>query len=450
MAAKMNRRWRLKLLAGSIGATLLLNSATAGAVGLLQAYDAALKNDPTYRGAFFENEAGKENKILGRAGLLPNIFGNLNISRNVSDVTAPGFDGLDTTHPKYLSRVEDVELHQTVFNLDAYARYKQGAAQSKYAAAQFDSMRQDLILRVTGAYLDVLLNDEQLRLARTQRDMYTEQRKVNDHLFEKGEGTKTDMIETQSRLDVAEAQILEAQDALANARVTLAGIIGQDVDGVDGLAANFRIMVLPVDGFDGWKELALKNNPDLQAQTFAIEAARQELNKDRAGHAPRVDFVASYSKNTSQSIDTYNQDSTVRSIGFQVNIPLYAGGAVSAQARQAAANVGKARADLDAKTDKALVDLRKQYNLVVSSVAKIAALSKAVDSATLLITATEQSIKGGVRINLDLLNAQQQLITAKRDLAQARYNYLIGTMRLRADAGTLTIDDVREVGGYFR
>ena len=439
-----------RVLSLACGAAFMLNSGAASAIGLLQAYDAALKNDPTYRGAFFEKEAGEEYKNIGRAGLLPSLSANYSGSKAHSNLTEPTPIGPVTSPLKYISRTEVVELRQSILNLDGIARYKQGVAQSQYSVAQFDSMRQDLILRVTGAYLDALFAEEQLNLATAQRDLYAEQRRVNDQLFKKGEGTKTDMIETQSRLDLAEAQILEAKDNVNNARVTLAGMIGMEVDGVDGLGPTFRIMDSTVDGFDGWKELALKNSPDLQAQRFAIESAHQEINKNKAGHAPRVDFVASYSKDASQSITAYNQDSNTRSIGVQISIPLYAGGGVSAQVRQASANYNKAQADLDAKTDKVLVDLRKQYNTVISSVPKINALMKAVDSASLLIKATEQSIRGGVRINLDLLNAQQQLFTNKKDLAQTRYSYLLAVMRLRAGAGILSTDDVREVAQYFR
>jgi protease secretion system outer membrane protein len=140
----------------------------------------------------------------------------------------------------------------------------------------------------------------------------------------------------------------------------------------------------------------------------------------------------------------------VRSVGVQLTVPLYAGGAVSAASRQALANEERARFEMEGRTSKVLLDLRKDYDAVASSVARIGALVKAVDAASLLIEATTQSIKGGVRINLDLLTAQEQLYTARRDLAQARYAYLLATLRLRAGAGTLTSDDVREIGANFR
>lgn len=440
-------------LAGLVtGAVMLLaQSGNAGAINLVQAYEAALQNDPTFRSATHDYEAGIENRILGRSNLLPNVSANYSNSKVKADVDAVvGGVTTPTNHLEYSSKVAAVQLRQPLFNLDGLARYKQGLSQSDYATAQFAFRKQDLILRLTTAYTDALFAGTQLRLAEVQRDVYVEQRSVNNRLFEKGEGTKTDMLETQARLDVAEAQVLEARDNVETTRATLAGIVGREIDGLNDVVENFRISPDATRGFADWKDIALKENPEIAALGFAIETARQEVNKNRAGHAPRLDFIASYSKNNSDTLNTYNQNSTQKAVGIQLTIPLYSGGAVSASTRQAVANQEKAKSDLQATTDRVLVELRKQYALVNSSVSRLRALDKAVASGTLLITATEQSIKGGVRINLDLLNAQQQLYTTKRDQAQARYNYLLGLLRLRAAAGVLDIDALREVAGYFR
>lgn len=443
-------RWLAQCVAAACATGLLLHGGQAGAIGLLQAYQAALQNDPTYQSAVHDNEAGQQNRYIGRAALLPQVSADYSNSHNRADVDASDNEGgSQLTHPVYNSHVAEVSLRQSIINFDGLARMRQGAAQSDYATAQFGLRRQEMILRVAGAYMDALLSSEQLRLAQVQRDTYLEQKKVNDRLFDKGEGTKTDMLETQSRLDLAEAQVIEARDNVQTSRATLAGIVGEEVTALDELAPGFH--VAPVgNGYEAWKEQALSGNPEIVSARFAIESAHQEVNKDRAGHAPRLDFVASYAKNTAQTIDTYNQTSTVRSIGIQLTVPLYAGGGVVATTRQAVAGQEKAKSDLQATTDKVLVELHKEYSLVLSSASRISALDKAVESSLLLIKATEQSIKGGVRINLDLLNAQQQLYTAQRDLAQARYNYLIALLRLKAAGGSLEGSDLIDMAAYFR
>ncbi|MCU6496675.1 TolC family outer membrane protein [Rugamonas sp. A1-17] len=446
----MKRTPALRTLAGAMLAAALLASGQASALSLMQAYEAALSNDPTYRGAVQDANSGKENAILGRSNLLPQLSASYSASRVHADQTAPDFFGaMKTTHPVYLSHSSTVQVRQPLFSLDAWARYKQGLAQAKYSGQVFDLRGQEMILRVCGAYLDALFATEQVALAQGQRDVYAEQQKVNDHLFEKGEGTKTDMLETQSRVDLAEAQVLEALDNQQNALANLATLIGGDIDALDQPRSDFRIAPLPEGGYEELKRRALAINPDLQSQLTAIEASKQEINKARAGHTPRVDFIGSYSKSNADTLNTYNQESTQRAIGVQVNIPLYSGGAVSAQSRQAVAGLEKARADLQVKTDRVLTDLKKNYASVVSSAARIHALDKAVESAKLLVEATKKSIVGGVRINLDLLNARQQLYISQRDLAQARYNYLNSLLKMRSDVGTLGVDDVREIAGYF-
>lgn len=445
---------RLKAVALALGASLSLCHTQASAMGLMQAYQAALQSDPTYRSAFFDSEAGKENRVIARAGLLPVIGANYSASQNRADIEAQGFDiiGRPTktlTHPKYISRVESISLRQSVLNLEGIARYRQGVAQSNFSGSRFDAQAQEVILRVTGAYFDVLFNMDQLALATAERDMYAEQKQVNERLFKQGEGTRTDVLETLARLDLAETRLIETGDNLAAARNTLAALVGGGAEVLDPLTPDFRPMSVG-ENIEDLKELALRNNPELQALQFSVEASRLEISKSRSGHAPRVDFVASYSKNASETLNTYNQESTVRSIGVQVNIPLYQGGQISAVSRQAAAGYEKAKADLQARTDKLLVDLRKDHGLVLSGERKIGALLAAVASSSELVQATKQSIKGGVRINLDLLNARQQLFTSQRDLAQARYAYLLAQMRVKSAVGGLDVDEVRKVAAYFR
>jgi protease secretion system outer membrane protein len=451
IATKMTYRGTLRHLAFAVGAACALCTGSAQAITLQQAYQAALQNDPTYRMNYYENEAAKENSILGRSLLLPNISANYSANKNRADQTTHFTNGPDSLiHPDYTSRSSSIQVRQPLVNLDAIARYRQGKVQTAQGAAQFAANTGEVALRVIGAYLDALYASEQLSLALVQRDVYREQQAVNTRLFEKGEGTKTDMLETQARLDLAEAQVLEAQDTLTAQRNTLEGVIGMDPGTLDTLSPNFRFAPLKPATYDDWKAIALANNHDLEAATLAVENARLEIQKAKAGHAPRLDLVASYSKDNAASLNTYNQDTVNRAIGVQLSVPLYSGGSVSAQARQAVAGYERAKADLDGRTSKIMVELRKAHSLVVSSVARVDALVKAVDSGKLLMKATEQSIKGGVRINLDLLNAQQQLYTSQRDLAQARYSYLLGILRLRAAAGTLSGSDVSEIAAYFR
>jgi protease secretion system outer membrane protein len=441
----------LRRVAIAVGAFCALHAGAASAISLRQAYEAALQNDPVFRMNFYENESAKENRVLGRAALLPNISASYSASRNRADIESLDVLGrTSVTHPKYISRSAIVQLRQPIVNLEAIARYRQGVAQTKLGAEVFEANTGEVALRVLGAYSDALFAEDQLALSQVQRNMYAEQQKVNQRLFEKGEGTRTDMLETQARLDLSEAQLLEARDNLKAQRTVLEAVIGMDPGALDKLGPDFRFESLSPSTFEEWKAIALVNNHDLAAARLQVEVARLEIGRQRSGHAPRLDLVATYSKGDSESLNTYTQDTVNRTIGIQLNVPIYAGGAVNATTRQAAAGYERAKADLDVKTNKVLLELRKAHDLTASSVARVAALVKSTESGKELMKATEQSIKGGVRINLDLLNAQQQMVTSQRDLAAARYSYLIGLVRLRAAAGTLDADNMRQIAAYFR
>jgi protease secretion system outer membrane protein len=440
---------------GALALAAALAAGQAGAVTLQQAYEAALKNDPTYRMSFYDKEASRENAIIGRSYLMPSVQASLSSSRNVADTDTLGYDIIGrperrVDHPRYISRSNVVQMRQPILNLEGIARYRQGKVQARQGEAAFAAGTDEVTVRVVSAYMDALFADDQVALSKVSRDMYAEMMKVNQRLFEKGEGTKTDMLETQARLDLAEAQLTEAQDNAVAARETLAGIIGMDPGPLDRLGDGFRPTTVAPGAFETWEQTAREHNHELAAARLAAENARLDIDRNRAGHYPRVDFIAAYSKGDAESINTYTQNSVNRTVGLQVNIPIYQGGAINATTRQAAAVYARAQSDVDARTSKVMVELRRAHSLVLSSVRKIEALEKAVASGKLLMTATEQSIKGGVRINLDLLNAQQQLYTSQRDLAQARYSYLIALMRLRAAAGTLDSSAVREVAAYFR
>ncbi|QRX84536.1 TolC family outer membrane protein [Glaciimonas sp. PAMC28666] len=425
----------------------------AAPLTLLGAYQAALQNDPTYRGAIYENQAGQENKNIGRSYLLPKVAltyaTNVNQTEIVTTQLYQGQNYSTATNPSYVGMNAALTLRQPIINFEALSLYKQSLAKANYSTAQFAARGQDLVLRVVGAYADAQYTEDQLKLAVAQRDAYQEQQVVNDRLLKSGEGTVTDQLETQARSSLAEAQVIEAQDNLATARNTLGGIVGLPVTELAPLNKNFKLLPIQPTTFDEWQNMAMRENAEIVALNASVEVARQEINRQRSGHAPAMDFVASYGRQKSASTNTYNQDTKVGTIGIELTIPLFSGGYVSASTRQAVANYEKVRSDLDVKISQLSIELHKQYGLILSSSPRINALIKSTESARLLITATRESIKGGTRINLDLLNAEQQLYTSERDLALARYNYLLAYLRLRNAAGTLATQDLMDVSASF-
>jgi protease secretion system outer membrane protein len=445
----MNTSWNKRLIVVTLG--MAFASLPAHALNLMQAYKFALNNDPQFRAAKAENQAGQEYQNIGMASLRPTVQYSYSTSKNKGELgSMQGFPArFMVTDQDYRSTSKGFSLRQPLFNLDSYARYEQGLAQIAYSAAIFQAKHSDLMVRVLMAFSEAKYAEDQLNYYVAQRNAYLEQKNQNAQLFKNGEGTRTDSLETQAKLDVAEASVLEAKDSLQNARLILSDIIGIEVTQLDNLksgAISFNIGDL---SFDEWREIALNNNAEIVASKQALEIADKEIAKSRAAHAPKVELVASSMQSLSDTVATRGQDSSIRSLGVQLVIPVYSGGYASAVSKQSIANREKAKADSDAVKNKVLQELRKQFNALKSGSTKIDALQNSVQSAMLLIEATKQSIKGGVRINLDLLNAHQQLASVQRDLAMARYSYLVSFLKLKIAAGTVSSDDLMVVASYF-
>ncbi len=421
----------------------------ASALGLMEAYDAALTNDSVYRAAQHENEAGQQFKIIGRSNLLPNISANYAYNRNDSDITSSGNGFSRSENRNYNSENGAIQLRQPIINLESWARYRQGNLQTQLSDKQFLVRKQELIKRFFGLYANANYAEDVLALSVSQRDAFKTQEEANKLMAVRGEGTKTALIESQAKLGLSEAQVIESQDGVTDARNALAAMLGKEVTNLDALSNSFKVQSLEQSDYEALKNIALENNPEIAAQRESVELAYQEIRKNRAGHVPRLDAVASISKSKSDSTSTFNQDIETKSIGLQLNVPIYSGGSVSASTAQAEANHKKAQDDLETKTNEVLLDLRKQHNVVLSSTLKIEALKQSVESAELLVTATKKSLIGGVRTNLDVLDARKQLFEAKRDLSLARYNYLVAFINLKKAAGTLTVADLEKIAPNF-
>lgn len=427
-------------------------SGSVQALGLLDAYDLALRNDPTFQAAIQEREAGEENRIIGRAGLLPNLYWSYNNSRNESEVTQSTAVGNVTSDRDYRSYASTLTLQQPLLDYEAYARYRQGAAQALFADERFRSKSQELAVRVLSAYSQALLAQERIELSRAQKRAYAERLQLNERLLKGGEGTRTDVLETQARLSLAQAEEIESLDTQDAALRELEAIVGQplQIDELAPLTRQFEIPPLAPNRFETWREMAMANNPELKSQHHALDVAEYEVERKRAGHMPKVSLYASSRQTSSDSESSYNQKYDTNSVGIQVSLPLFAGGSVSASTRQAANQLSQAQYELDAQTARTLIELRKQFNLNTSGAAKVRAYEMAVSSATALVTATKKSVTGGERVNLDVLDAEQQLFTARRDLADARHAYLLARIQLKYFAGLLNEQDLRALAGYFQ
>ncbi|PBD26727.1 peptidase, partial [Pseudomonas aeruginosa] len=244
---------------------------------------------------------------------------------------------------------------------------------------------------------------------------------------------------------------IAAGDRAAAARRTLEAMLGQALEDRE-LAApieRFPALRLQPATFEGWRQVALQRSAELGAQRYALEAAAYEVERNRAGHLPRLSLYASSSKTHSASESTYEQKYDTDSVGLRLSLPLFEGGRVSAATRQAGDKYAQAQAELDAQVASVINDLHSQFDLTASSLAKVRAYEMAVAAAREQVTATRRSVAGGERVNRDVLDAEQQFYGARRDLAEARYAYLNAWLRLRQLAGVLEDRDLAVLAAYF-
>jgi protease secretion system outer membrane protein len=437
---------------GAAFALLAGNSALA-AMGPFDIYEQALRNDPVFLGAIKERDAGLENRAIGRAGLLPRLGYNYNKGHNTSKATSLDERARNKTDDRsYNSYGSTLTLQQPLLDYEAYAAYRKGVAQSLFADENFRGKSQELLVRVLDNYTKALFAQDQIDIAQAKKKAYEQQFQQNEHMFKQGEGTRTDILEAESRYELATAEEIEArneQDAALRELGALVGVPAVDISELAPLDQNFQTFALMPANYDTWHELAISNNPNLASQRQAVEVARYEVERNRAGHLPKVSAYASMRQNESESGNTYNQRYETNTIGFEVNVPLYAGGGVSASTRQASRTMEQAEYELDGKTRETLIELRRQFSACLSGVNKLRAYQKALSSAEALVVSTKQSILGGERTNLDALNAEQQLFTTRRDLAQARYDYLMAWTKLHYYAGTLSEQDLARVDEAF-
>ncbi|WPO48466.1 MULTISPECIES: TolC family outer membrane protein [Pseudomonas] len=437
------------------GATVALLVCThAQAMGPFQVYEQALRNDPVFLGAIKERDAGLENRIIGRAGLLPKLNYSYNKGRNNSQATVPdGRGGTSHDDRNYDSYGSTFTLQQPLIDYEAYASYRKGVAQALFADENFRGKSQELLVRVLTYYTQALFAQDQIEIAQAKKKAFEQQFQQNEHMFRQGEGTRTDILEAESRYELATAEEIEARDEQDAALRELGALIGVptvDIRDLDPLRERFESFTLSPANYDAWHELAISNNPNLASQRQAVEVARYEIERNRAGHLPRLSAYATSRRVESESGNTYNQRYDTNTIGIEISMPLYAGGGVSAATRQASRTMEQAEYELDSQTRTTLIELRRQFSACLSGVSKLRAYQKALTSAEALVVSTKQSILGGERVNLDALNAEQQLYTTRRDLAQARYDYLMAWTKLHYYAGTLREDDLARVDEAFR
>ena len=427
----------------------------AWALDFKTAYEAALQHDATILAERAAAQAAQERLPQALSQRRPSLSLSAGQNRNHLESQTANMLGQRSVSERYYdSNNAALQLRQPLYRPAILAQIKQARAQVQDADAVLDVNENDLLERVAQAYFDALLGQVQLDLASAQKTAFAAQLQSAQKGFAAGVGMRTDVDEAQARMDLAHAQVLQAQQALDLARRRLALLLGVPVAQLVQLAdldtQRFAPSAPVPTSAEQWIALAEESSPQLQALRARLRAAQAEVDKAQAGHKPTLDVVATVSRSDSDSVTSINTVYKQKYVGVQLNVPLYSGGYVNSTVRQALAEVQRMQQTLEAAQRDLSNQVYEQFSAMTEGVLRIAALEQAVRSAQQALLSSQKSLQAGARTTVDVLNAEQQLTVAQRDLAQARYGYVLAHLKLQMLAGQERMANVDAVNRWLK
>ncbi len=438
---------------------------------LLTLYRQAALSDPVFNAAKYSYLAGKEKLWQGFSALTPQVVATGSETKN--NLTRKG-----EAEVPLKSRGWSVRLTQPLFNWDKWEQFRQGDLTASIAEAQYAAAEQDLVLRVTEAYFNVLNAQDTLNLARNKKTLIKEQLEQAKRNFEVGTATITDTHEAQSRYDLVVAQELVAESDLLIKRSALEQLTGTNIGNLKSLSSQAKIEIIakerkiklknnqkpskvnietavavqPNQDIQGWIKQAEDVSYTIIASKLAYEVAQKDTNRAIAGHAPSVDLIAQRGYTDSESATglgfsykAYSNQATI-----QVTIPLFSGGYTQSVVREKSALASKALADYENTRRSVAQATRQAYLGFTSGLAQVKAYEAAEISALSALDSNKLGYEVGVRINIDVLNAQDTLFTTRRDLAKSRYDTILNGLKLKAQAAVLSDEDLQAVNALLK
>lgn len=424
----------------------LAAAAPAQAQSLSALVEQARAYDASWQAAQAQLQAAGSRAEQARAGLLPSaaLTGGVNYAR--TDMTRPPLPDMHLSGP---TQSLGVQASQPLFRPANRIGLTQGQRGVDLAQAQLEGAEQDLLVRVAQGYFDVLAAQDTLVFVHAQKAAVAEQLAAARRNFEVGTATVTDEREAQARHDLVTAQEIAADNDLRVKRLALDQLVGRAGSAPLPLAQPVQLPAVRPDDVNDWVRTAEERQPQVRQAQLALDLARLETRKAETGHLPTVDLQAGYNvqrtPNGSVNMPGIHSRANVASVGVALNLPLFAGFAIQNRVKETLSLEDKARADLDNARRTVAQATRSAFFGVQSGLSQVVALQAAEASSQSALEANQLGYQVGVRINIDVLNAQSQLYQTKRDLAVARYNVLLGTLRLKQVAGTLAANDVTAV-----
>jgi len=434
---------------------LVLSMATASiayAENLLCVYELALMNDPTLEAAKETQKSLREALPQSQAQFLPTIAANATYAYNTNSVPSTIYnrDGsvLKSNVKNFESNVYTVTLRQPVYHFEHWARFSQACDTVKAARFNYYAAEQDLMLRTAERYFAVLQAEDALTFAKAQRKAFSRFLDQSEQRFKVGLIAITDVQIARARHDNAYSQEIAAEAGLANRKESLREIVCVKIDTLAPLRDTISLSrPAPLD-VEEWVCKSIAQNLELRAARHIAGAAKADIQVQRAGHFPTVDVTGQYGNNALSTPSS--PKGTNSSIGVQLNLPIFSGGAVTSKTRQSMHNYLKADSEYEIRYRTVESLTRQSYRNILSEIEQVHALEKAVISNRSALKATEDSFNVGTRTIVDVLNAQSDLIKAQQDLAMARYSYILDSLRLKKAAGILCPSDLQHINAWLK
>ncbi len=425
----------------------MLPSLNVVAVDILEVYEIAQHNDPVYQQAVIETLASQEKKSQARALLLPSI--NLRADSIANDQsTTSGTSFGRSGEASFNSHMYILNMTQPLFRWDRFLSLQQTDSRILLAEAQQLSMRQQLIMRVAERYFAILSAEDNLEFAKAETKSLGRQLEQTEQRFEVGLTAITDLQEAQAGFDRAVADELLAVNLLDNAREDLHEIIGEYLFEFAGLKPSISLVKPDPNDIDQWAQIAASQNMEVIASQHTLDHARQEINIRNSGYLPTLDLIAAHGYSTSGGFfgDRKTKES---SIGLELNIPIFQGGLVTSQKKEAVHRHTQSLQAFEQAQRAARREARQAYLSVISGISRISALKQAVISSEAALRATENGFAVGTRTAVDVVASERTALNAKRNYSQEKYDYLLNSLRLKKAAGTLNTDDLKQISQWL-
>lgn len=406
-------------------------------VTLLELYDASLTNEAVYQAAGHAYRASQYEEDIGRGPLLPQL--SLGSQVGQGGLIDGGSREDYVQSDEYSGNSVTLALQQQLFDKARWAGYQQAKVRGRVGELEFRIAGQSLFQRVAEAYFEVARINNELRLAQQQKAAIEALARQAERLFEAGEGTLTDRDEAQARLDLVLAEEIDLKARRVAALRTLSGRAGLPVARIEEMQENLPPATLLADdqNLEHWLTLAGQSSPLLEVSRAAVSLAAAEARARRAAHYPTLALVGQLSHSDEEDVNADRYRQSTYYIGLKLDLPLYRGGAVSAASSQALASLRQSQADYDAQLQALAEEIEDDYLAVLGGLQKSRALQTAVRSNQRALESAEKGYQAGLRTTVDILDAQQRLFEARRDLLNTKLQVLGGYIGLHTRTGRM-------------